>query len=85
MTTPYEQFNEVLETGDESSIREFLRDHVEELPAELRDKIIFALFEDSVLHTAENIDILEKVGDKGMAILDKLQTLKSEYERSVNI
>ncbi len=78
----YDQFLDVLATGDEAQTVAFLEAHLKELPEDLQEKIVFALFEDSVGKQLEEQEALASAQKEGLDILAKLQAAKKMYEEA---
>lgn len=85
MKHPYDQFLETLEQGDETAMITFLEAHLKELPEDLQEKIIFALFEDSVTKQLEQEEALATAQDEALDVLDKLYSAKKMYEEAQQV
>ena len=80
MNTTYDQFIDILSSGDEEAMIAFLETHMKELPEDLQEKITFALFEDAVVTQAEEDGLLVEAQKKGLDILKKLEQAKKTFE-----
>lgn len=85
MNQIYDQFIDLLSEGDESKMLAFLETHIKELPEDLQEKVIFALFEDSVNKNVEEGEALAAAQKEGSEILKKLQEAKKNYEEAQQI
>jgi hypothetical protein len=85
MNKTYDQFLDILSEADEPKMLAFLETHLKELPEDLQEKVVFALFEDSVAKDIEQTEALASAQKEGLDILAKLQEAKKNYEEAQKI
>lgn len=72
----YAQFKELLDTGTEQQAEQFLIDHMEEFPEDLRQGIMLALFEKGLQEAAGVQAALNEIKSEGMEVIKELETGK---------
>lgn len=85
MTETYNQFIELLATGDQEKMMQFLETHFSELPEEFQDKITFALFESAVQKQSTQEQVLHEAQQEGSDVMTKLEEAKKSFEEAVKI
>ncbi len=80
MTGTYNQFLELLATGDQEKMMQFLETHFAELPQEFQDKIIFGLFENTASKQLVKEQVLHEAQQQGSDIMNKLESAKKDFE-----
>jgi hypothetical protein len=73
----YNEFQKLVEAGDETAARTFLKDHLSEFPADAQNKILFAFFEESLNKRADIIADNGQLQEQSMDLLKKIETAKT--------
>ena len=73
-----EEFLHLADMGDEAAARKFLTDHIMEFPEEVREKIVFAFFEEALAEKATAERAVAAVQQEGIAALRSI--IASEKE-----
>lgn len=85
MNEIYEKFIEILSSEDTEQINKFLEEHFDELPQDLQEKIIFALFEDAAEKKLAGHEALLEFEQDGLETLKKLQQVLTTYQEAQQI
>ena len=85
MNEIYEKFIEILSSEDTEQINKFLEEHFDELPQDLQEKIIFALFEDAAEKNLAGHEALLEFEQDGLETLKKLQQALASYQEAQQI
>lgn len=85
MNELYNEFLEIIRTGTEQDAQDFLQKNINEFPEELKEKILFAFFEEEVEHQSQQLHALQDVKRDGLSLLTKLEKAKKEYEEAQKI
>ena len=72
----YAQFMEIMNKGTEKEARTFLMEHMNELPEDLREKVVLTLFADGLKEAATNHAAVEEFQKEGIEIMQELETGK---------
>lgn len=71
--TLYHQFNEIVGTGTEEQARQFLLDHTNEFPEDVKNGIILALFEDAINEEAAQDSAMLEFKKEGIEAMTGLE------------
>lgn len=81
----YDEFLRLSEAGDEQAVRTFLTDHITEFPEEVREKIVFAFFEEALAGRAAAADALVARQQEGIDTLEKIIATEKEVANTERI
>lgn len=85
LETLYQGFLESMETGDEANVMAYLEAHINEFPEDLKQKIIFAAFEDSVNQQHDDLIAVEEFKAEGLDLLTRMGKVKQQVEEAYKI
>ena len=71
--TLYHQFKEIVRTGTEEQARQFLLDHINEFPKEVKDGLVLAFFEDAVHDAAAQDSAVLEFKQQGIEAMTTLE------------
>ena len=72
----YAQFMEIVNKGTEEEARTFLREHMNELPEDVRKGVMLAFFEEGMKEAAANSTVIKEFQQEGIEIMQELETGK---------
>lgn len=72
----YAQLRDIMNNSSEEEARVFLTDHINEMPEDLRQQIMLALFEDGMNEAAANQAAANEIKEEGAEIMADLQAGK---------
>lgn len=71
--TLYHSFKNIVNTGTEAQARQFLFDHINEFPEDVKNPITFALFEDAVNESAAEESMVLDIKKEGIEEMTALE------------
>ena len=81
----HNEFDSLMERGDESAARQFLVDHFSEFPEDTQAELIFALFEEALVREKESVDALRGAEKDLASDLDTLSKAKRILEDKLKV
>ncbi len=80
----YNSFIELVEKGDEEAARQFLVDHLNDFPEEMRKNIAFAFFVDAVMKEAAIAEV-QKQGLEMMKESDVAEAVLADASKAADL
>jgi hypothetical protein len=84
----YADFQKIAVNGTEEETRQFLIDHLNEFPEDVRDQIIFAFFEEGLQNTVEAQDLIadfQQAGLETVQVLEKIKRMLEDKKRELEL
>jgi hypothetical protein len=72
---------DLVKTGDEKRVRDFVIEHIKEFPEDVRDSLIFGFFSEAVQDSGENAEALMKFKEEGLSALMDLARAKEDLKK----
>ena len=74
----YNKLTELVDSGDEQAVRDFLTTHIKEFPLDVQKKIVFEFFEDALDQKLENDTRNAQIQKEGTDAIDKIDKTESK-------
>ena len=81
----YKRLRALIEQGDETVARNFLIEHINEVPKEDRDDIIVSLVEEALSKSSSEERALADLRKQGFAIADDIQNAQTKVQDKLKI
>ena len=72
---------DLVKTGDEKRVRDFVIEHIKEFPEDVRDSLIFSLFSEAAQDSGEDAEALMKFKEEGLSALMDLARAKEDLKK----
>lgn len=79
MEALYQKFLEVAASRDEAAMEAFLRDHINEFPEDLQEKILFEYFQQALADQDAQTRAMLHIKEEGLAALDQSERVTKAY------
>lgn len=78
--TLFDSVLSLIDAGDESALRMFVAEHVNEFPEDIRDQVVMFFFKEAVSDHAEGVQAEEELLRESLGLMEELGTLKKAIE-----
>jgi hypothetical protein len=72
---------DLVKTGDEKRVRDFVIEHIKEFPEDVRDSLIFSFFSEAVKDNSVDAEALMKFKEEGLSALMDLANAKEDLKK----
>ena len=76
----YKKLTDLMKAGDETAARAFLKEHLNEFPKEMQEKIVFEFFEEALDKQVETEELMSEVQEKGMETIADIDKARANIE-----
>jgi hypothetical protein len=84
-TDLYNQFYEIVQSGDEAKVRAFVFDHFKEFPESVQEQLTFAFFEEALTKESSDAAAVADFKAKGLEFLRDASKAKAMLEDEAKV